>query len=105
VLVGYDAAGVAVRRFATAHPGAAFGLATIAAPPAVPAEGAEVPGGEPRIAVICEDDDLVPYDDQKRAAYEWRAQPGSVPGGHSAHRKHPALVATLLLNWLTPDAG
>lgn len=106
-VVGYGAGGLLARGYATVHPGTLKGVATVAAPAAPDDEpqsvGFDVPGREPRIAVICEGDDVVDYDEQKRAAYEWRAQPGSVPGGHEAHRRHPALVATLLINWLAPE--
>ena len=109
LLVGFAAGGLLARGYATVHPDTAKGLATIGAPSADtagddPSVAFDVPGNERRIAVICEGDDVVDYDEQKRAAYEWRAQPGSVPGGHEAHRKHPALVATLLINWLTPES-
>ena len=59
-------------------------------------------GSEPRVAILAEDDALVPGPDQQRAAAELRAREAWVPGGHSPHVRHPALVATLLHNWLTP---
>lgn len=101
ILVGFGAAGLAVRAFADRHPDTARGLGTIASPsdPRL-----VVPGGELRVAIVCEGDVVVDYDEQRRAAFEWRAQPASVPGGHDARRAHPALVATLLVNWLAPEA-
>lgn len=62
----------------------------------------EPTGSEPRIAILAEDDAAVPGPDQQRAAEELRARQAWVPGGHSPHVRHPALVATLLHNWLTP---
>ena len=110
IVVGHGHSGLVARAYATAHPDTAKGIATIASPPAPDAEtkaglGFDVPGNELRIAVICEGDEVVDYDEQKRSAGEWRAQPGSVPGGHAAHRRHPALVSTLLINWLAPETA
>ena len=62
----------------------------------------ELTGSEPRVAILAEDDALVPGPDQERAAAELRAPTAWVPGGHSPHVRHAALVATLLHNWLTP---
>ena len=62
----------------------------------------EVTGSEPRVAICAEDDDLVPGPEQERAAAVLRAPTAWVPGGHSPHVRHPALVAELLHNWLTP---
>ena len=59
-------------------------------------------GSEPRVAILAEDDDAVPAPEQQRAAAELRAPQAWVPGGHSPHVRHPALVAELLHNWLTP---
>ena len=154
VLVGHSLGGSLVRAFATVHPDAAFGLATIASPPLdfrptgwpdgmlVPdAEGVlrpadvqrwldfafpggppelatftwehhrlagdeprgEPTGSEPRVAILAEDDAVVPGPDQERAAASFRAPTAWVPGGHSPHVRHPQLVATLLVNWLTPE--
>ena len=109
IVVGFGAGGLLARGYATVHPDTLKGVGTIAAPAAPVDEpqsvAFDVPGSEPRIAVICEGDEVLDYDVQKRAAYEWRAQPGSVPGGHDAHRRHPALVATLLINWLAPETA
>jgi hypothetical protein len=66
-----------------------------------PPEGAPA-GSEPRVAILAEDDAAVPADEQRRAAAELRAPQAWVPGGHSPHVRHPALVAELLHNWLTP---
>jgi pimeloyl-ACP methyl ester carboxylesterase len=62
----------------------------------------EVTGAEPRVAILAEDDALVSASEQERAAAVLRAPTAWVPGGHSPHVRHPALVATLLHNWLTP---
>ena len=109
LLVGHALGGLLARAYASVHAGVLRGLATIATPPAAgqvdPSVEFDVPGDERRIAIICEGDEVVPYDDQRAAAAEWRAQPGSVPGGHDAHRRHPALVATLLINWLAPETA
>ena len=63
----------------------------------------EVTGSEPRLAILAEDDGLVSAAEQQRAAEELRARQAWVPGGHSPHVRHPSLVATLLVNWLTPE--
>ena len=63
----------------------------------------EPTGSEPRVAILAEDDALVPAADQERAAAALRAPTAWVPGGHSPHVRHPQLVATLLVNWLTPE--
>jgi pimeloyl-ACP methyl ester carboxylesterase len=63
----------------------------------------EATGSEPRIAILAEDDALVSASEQERAAAVLRAPTAWVPGGHSPHVRHPALVATLLVNWLTPE--
>jgi pimeloyl-ACP methyl ester carboxylesterase len=63
----------------------------------------EVTGHEPRIAILAEDDALVSASEQERAAAVLKAPTAWVPGGHSPHVRHPALVATLLVNWLTPE--
>lgn len=60
-------------------------------------------GAEPRVAILAEDDALVPGPEQERAAASFRAPTAWVPGGHSPHVRHPQLVATLLVNWLTPE--
>jgi pimeloyl-ACP methyl ester carboxylesterase len=65
----------------------------------------EVTGAEPRLAILCEDDEIIPFADQQRLATLLRAPTASVPGGHSPHVRHPALIATLLLNWLTPTGA
>ena len=68
----------------------------------------DLPGGfgaEPRVAIVCEDDAAVPYDEQLEAARQFHAPVASVPGGHSPHIRHPQLVATVLLNWLTPGGA
>jgi pimeloyl-ACP methyl ester carboxylesterase len=62
----------------------------------------EVAGSEPRVAICAEDDAMVPASEQERAAAALRAPVAWVPGGHSPHVRHPALVAELLHNWLTP---
>ena len=64
----------------------------------------EVTGSEPRVAICAEDDAMVPASEQERAAAALRAPVAWVPGGHSPHVRHPALVAELLHNWLTPGA-
>jgi pimeloyl-ACP methyl ester carboxylesterase len=64
----------------------------------------EVTGSEPRVAICAEDDALVPASEQERFAAALRAPTAWVPGGHSPHVRHPALVAELLHNWLTPGA-
>ena len=66
-----------------------------------PPEG-DPTGSEPRVAIVCEDDAVVSMADQLTAARLLRAPTASVPGGHSPHVRHPGLVATLLVNWLTP---
>ena len=63
---------------------------------------ADPPGAEPRVAIVCEDDAVFPMADQLTAARLLKAPTASVPGGHSPHVRHPGLVATLLVNWLTP---
>jgi pimeloyl-ACP methyl ester carboxylesterase len=63
----------------------------------------EATGSEPRVAILAEDDAAVPGAEQERAARLLRAPTAWVPGGHSPHVRHPALVATLLVNWLTPE--
>jgi pimeloyl-ACP methyl ester carboxylesterase len=63
----------------------------------------EATGSEPRVAILAEDDAAVPGPEQERAARLLRAPTAWVPGGHSPHVRHPALVATLLVNWLTPE--
>ncbi len=63
----------------------------------------EVIGSEPRLAILAEDDAMVPAVEQQRAAAALRAPTAWVPGGHSPHVRHPSLVATLLVNWLTPE--
>ncbi|HEX7196861.1 MAG TPA: alpha/beta fold hydrolase [Candidatus Limnocylindria bacterium] len=63
------------------------------------------PGDEPRLAIVCEGDEAIPYAEQQRAAADFRAPTASVPGGHSPHVRHPALVATLLINWLAPESA
>ena len=63
----------------------------------------EPTGSEPRLAILAEDDAAVPYEEQQRAATLLRAPTASAPGGHSPHVRHPALVATLLTNWLSPE--
>jgi len=65
----------------------------------------EVTGSEPRLAILAEDDAMVPAAEQQRAAAALRAPTAWVPGGHSPHVRHPALVATLLCNWLTPEGA
>lgn len=65
----------------------------------------EPSGSEPRIAILAEDDAACLGPDQQRAAAELRAREAWVPGGHSPHVRHPALVATLLVNWLTPEGS
>lgn len=154
VVVGHSLGGLLARAFATSHPGAAAGLATIGAPtpewgapwfdqvghvdggefvvddldrwmemafpgcpdelralvwraplPLGPPPPCDAPGGEPRVALVCESDAAVPYDVQHASARQWAAPVASVPGGHSPHVRHPALVATLLLNWLTPGGA
>ena len=60
-------------------------------------------GSEPRLAILAEDDAVVPGPEQERAAAHLRAPTAWVPGGHSPHVRHPALVATLLINWLAPE--
>ena len=71
-----------------------------------PLRGAQPDGpvtsSEPRVAILAEDDALVPAAHQERAAALLRAPMAWVPGGHSPHVRHPALVAELLHNWLTP---
>ncbi|HUP85547.1 MAG TPA: alpha/beta fold hydrolase [Acidimicrobiales bacterium] len=62
----------------------------------------EPTGSEPRVAILAEGDAAVPPAEQQRAAAELRAAQAWVPGGHSPHVRHPALVAELLHNWLTP---
>jgi pimeloyl-ACP methyl ester carboxylesterase len=62
----------------------------------------EVTGSEPRIAICAEDDAMVPAGEQERFAACLKAPTAWVPGGHSPHVRHPALVAELLHNWLTP---
>ena len=93
---------------ALAFPGAPPELRTFAweQPPFRGDEPAGEPAGtEPRLAILCEGDDAVPYADQQRAAALLRAPTAAVPGGHSPHVVHPKLVATLLLNWLTPTGA
>ena len=63
------------------------------------------PGDEPRLAIVTENDDAVAIEEQKAAAADFRAPTASVPGGHSPHVRHPALVATLLINWLDPESA
>lgn len=63
---------------------------------------APVTGSEPRVAILAEDDRAVPPAQQERAAALLLAPMAWVPGGHSPHVRHPALVAELLHNWLTP---
>ena len=63
----------------------------------------EPTGSEPRVAILAEDDALVPGPLQEQAAAALRAPTAWVPGGHSPHVRHPQLVATLLVNWLTPE--
>lgn len=63
----------------------------------------EATGSEPRVAILAEDDAAVPGPEQERAAALLRAPTAWVPGGHSPHVRHPQLVATLLVNWLTPE--
>lgn len=63
-----------------------------------------VTGSEPRVAILAEDDQAVPPAHQERAAALLRAPMAWVPGGHSPHVRHPALVAELLHNWLTPGS-
>lgn len=63
----------------------------------------EPTGAEPRVAILAEDDAVVPGPEQERAAASLRAPTAWVPGGHSPHVRHPQLVATLLINWLTPE--
>ncbi len=63
----------------------------------------EPTGSEPRVAILAEDDAAVPGPEQERAAAALRAPTAWVPGGHSPHVRHPQLVATLLVNWLTPE--
>jgi len=65
----------------------------------------EPSGSEPRLAILAEDDAMVPAAEQERAAAALRAPTAWVPGGHSPHVRHPALVATLLANWLTPEGA
>lgn len=62
----------------------------------------DLTGSEPRVAILAEDDALVPGADQQRMAASMQAPTAWVPGGHSPHVRHPELVATLLVNWLTP---
>jgi pimeloyl-ACP methyl ester carboxylesterase len=64
---------------------------------------ADPAGAEPRVAILAEDDALVPGPEQQRMAASMRAPTAWVPGGHSPHVRHPGLVATLLVNWLTPE--
>ena len=109
VLVGHALGGLLARGYASTHPNRLQGVVTVAAPPAAdqaePTVGFGVAGDELRIAIVCEGDDVVAYDAQQRAAREWRAQPASVPGGHEAHRRHPELVATLIINWVAPESA
>jgi pimeloyl-ACP methyl ester carboxylesterase len=100
VLVGHGVGGVLVTAYAVHHPDSAAGLATIATLPGPLTDG-EPTGSEPRLAILCEDDDVIPYTQQQEAAALLKAPTASVPGGHTPHIDHPALVATLLLNWLT----
>jgi pimeloyl-ACP methyl ester carboxylesterase len=62
----------------------------------------EVTGSEPRVAILAEDDAMISRAEQERFAAVLKAPTAWVPGGHSPHVRHPALVAELLHNWLTP---
>lgn len=61
-------------------------------------------GTEPALVVAAEDDEAVPLADQRAQADALRCPVAQVPGGHSPHVRHPALVATLLVNNLVPQA-
>jgi pimeloyl-ACP methyl ester carboxylesterase len=96
-----------VERFlAIAFPGGPAELAsfTWAQPPLRGRQPEGAPSGsEPRVAILAEDDAAVPAAEQVAAAALLRAATAWVPGGHSPHVRHPQLVATLLINWLTPE--
>src|SRR5688500_4518920 len=47
-----------------------------------------VTGSEPRVAILAEDDVIVPAADQERAAAVLLAPMACVPGGHSPHVRH-----------------
>lgn len=55
-------------------------------------------GSEPAIVIAAEDDAAVPLEDQRSQAEALNCPVAQVPGGHSPHVRHPALVATLLVN-------
>ena len=61
-------------------------------------------GLEPAIVIVAEDDAAVPVPDQIAQAEALKCPWMQVPGGHSPHVRHPALVATLLVNHLVPEA-
>ena len=62
-------------------------------------------GSEPRVSLVCTHDRAVPYADQLRAAKEFNAPTVDLPGGHSPHVSAPAAVASILINWLAPEAA
>jgi pimeloyl-ACP methyl ester carboxylesterase len=90
-----------------AFPGAPAELATFTWQQP-PLRGAQpegpVTGSEPRVAILAEDDAAVGAGHQETFAALLRAPMAWVPGGHSPHVRHPALVAELLHNWLTPGS-
>jgi pimeloyl-ACP methyl ester carboxylesterase len=60
-------------------------------------------GTEPAIVIAAEDDDAIPIEDQRAQALALRCPVAQAPGGHAPHVRHPALVATLLVNNLVGD--
>lgn len=96
------------RFLAVAFPGAPPELRDLPWEQRVPRDAPPLPGAtgtEPAIVIAAEDDDAVPMDVQRAQAEALRCPVAQVPGGHSPHVRHPALVATLLVNNLVPDAA
>lgn len=93
IVVGWGSGATAVREWAAKNVDVAAGLGFIA-PEAADIEGA---GTEPAIVVAEEGGDIGVQREQGRLLNCPVAQ---VPGDRDAHIRHPALVATLLVNAL-----
>lgn len=62
-------------------------------------------GAERRLAICCRADQAIPYAQQRKAAQALGAPAVDVPTAHSPHVTHPALIASLLVNWLAPESA
>ena len=95
--MGWSAGATTVREWAAENVDTAAGLGFIAPEPCE-IEGA---GTEPAIVIAVEEGDIAVQREQGRLL---NAPVAQVPGGADAHIVYPALVATLLVNNLVPEA-